>query len=295
MNNRLIIAIVYMILVGFAFPIIRYMSLHFDVLNNNAVRLSSAAVVFILLAIWKFKAQVIRLFHEPKTLCYLFLIAIIMFFNIYLSTEGLKYTTALMGSIFGIIMMPVAIIISAIFFKDERAQLKSWYFYIGAIIAIIASFAFVLNNSEQGESIDLTKGVLFLTGWIIVQPIQNLIAKKITRQYHSIVVSASTATLGGLLYFSAATQTGVITQLADVSGFMFIALMLAGVYCLTAGMFFAFYIVEKQGLVFYNIIQLLVPVSTAIIGFLMLGEAINIEQTVAMLFVMLGCFIALKK
>lgn len=295
MNNRFIIAIVYMILSGLAFPIIRYVSLYFHVLNNNAVRLLSAGIVFILIALWKFRQQVKYVLKNPETMFNLLIIAVVMFFNIYLSTEGLKYTTALTGSIFGIIMMPVAMIMAAVFYKDEREHLKSSRFYQGSFIALIGSFAFVLGNDSRGESTDLVKGTLLLTGWIIVQPIQNLIVKKVAKNIHSIVISASTATLSGLIYFAVAGRTGVIYQLSEVGSLMLVILILAGIYCLMTGMFLAFYIVQKQGLVFFNILQLLVPVSTAVIGFIMLGETVSFSQVIAMIFVMAGCFIALKK
>ncbi|ABR74264.1 EamA/RhaT family transporter [Actinobacillus succinogenes] len=295
MNNRFVIAIVYMVLSGLAFPIIRYVSLHFHVLNNNAVRLLSAGIVFIFIALWKFRQQVEYVLRNPKVMFNLLIIAVIMFFNIYLSTEGLKYTTALTGSIFGIIMMPVAMIMAAFFYRDEREHLKSSRFYLGALIALISSFAFVLGNDNQGESIDLVKGTLLLTGWIVVQPIQNLIVKKVAKNIHSIVISASTATLSGLIYLATASRTGVIYQLSEVGSSMLIILIVAGIYCLMTGMFLAFYIVQKQGLVFFNILQLLVPVSTAIIGFIMLGETVSFYQVIAMISVMLGCFIALRK
>ncbi|WP_293731632.1 EamA family transporter, partial [uncultured Actinobacillus sp.] len=52
---------------------------------------------------------------------------------------------------------------------------------------------------------------------------------------------------------------------------------------------------QKQGVVVFNIIQLLVPLSTAVISYLTLGEEISIYQTVGALIVILGCVISLKK
>lgn len=75
------------------------------------------------------------------------------------------------------------------------------------------------------------------------------------KKLHSIVISASTATLSGILYLSIAIQSGKITQLSEVGVGLLAGLALAGVYGMLTGMLMAFYIVQKQGLwylIFYS-------------------------------------------
>ena len=180
----------YIILMGFGFPIMRFMSIHFETINNNAVRFLSGGFLFILICIFKFREELKKILLEPKIILKLLLLGIFMSGNMYFFINGLKYTSALAGSIFGILAMPLAII-------------------------------------EVGEG-------------------------------------------------------------------MLIGLSLAGIYGMLTGMLMAFYIVQKQGVVIFNIIQLLIPVSTAIVGYFTLGEIINFYQGIGAIIVIFGCIIALK-
>lgn len=295
MKNNQMISLSYIALMGFGFPIMRYMSMNFDTINNNAVRFLSGGILILLICLFKFRDELKKIVDEPKIIFKLLILACFMTGNMYCFITGLKYTSALTGSIFSILAMPLAISMAAIFFKDERDKIKQKKFYIGSLIAIIGSLIFVINGGGAGQSSDFLKGSLFLIIAIFIQSIQNLVVKNISKKLHSVVISASTATLSGVIFLTIAIYSNKIVELKEVSTAMLAGLSLAGMYGMLTGMLMAFYILQKQGVVVYNVIQLIVPLSTAIVGYFTLNEKITFIQGIGAIFVVIGCIISLRK
>lgn len=295
MNNKNAMRVLYIILMGFSLPIMRFMSIRFDTINNNAVRFLSGGLVFILISVFKFSGEFKKIKEEPILILKLLLLGLLMTGNMYFYMNGLKYTSALTGSIFGILAMPLAVVMAAIFYRDERGRVKQVSFYAGSILAVIGSLIFVLSGNSSGESSDFIRGALLLGIAILIQSIQNLVVKNVGKKLHSIVISASTATLSGIMYLSIAVQSGKIAQLSEVGIGLLAGLALAGVYGMLTGMLMAFYIVQKQGVVVFNILQLIVPLSTAVVGYFTLGETINLIQGAGAVIVILGSIFALRE
>ncbi|OOF79833.1 transporter [Rodentibacter caecimuris] len=295
MTNDALIRFFYVLLMGFGFPIMRYMSIHFETLNNNAVRFISGGLLFVFICALKYRNEFVKLFREPTSIFYLLLLAVLMTANMYFFINGLKYTSALAGSVFGIISMPLAVIMAAIFFRDEREKVKQKHFYVGNVLAIIGSLLFVIEGNNASGGSDFITGSLFLGTAIFIQSIQNLVVKRISKKLNAVVISAFTATLSGIFYLILAKNSGVITQLQDVSAGLLIGLIFAGMYGMLTGMLLAFYIVQKQGIVVFNIIQLTVPLSTALISYVTLGESISLYQGIGAAIVIVGCIFSLRK
>ncbi|QIW15941.1 transporter [Pasteurellaceae bacterium RH1A] len=294
-KNTYLLGLSYIILMGFGFPLMRYMAIQFNTLNNNAVRFLSGGLVFIGICLWKFRPTLKQIFHSPKLLLTLLTVGGFMTANMYFFIRGLEQTSALSGSIFSILAMPLAIFVAALVYPDERSKIKHWGFYLGSGLAIVGSLIFVLNKSGGELGQVSLRGSLYLLIAICIQAVQNLVVKTLAKQVNVIVISAFTASISGLIYLLWAWQTDILSQLTHVSSPMLLALGLAGVYGMLTGMLLAFFIVQQKGIVAFNIIQLLIPLSTALVAYVSLGESISIQQIFGAIFIIGGCGLVLQK
>lgn len=295
MNNQnyFLVRCMYVILMGLGFPIMRYMSLNFDTLNNNAVRFISGGVLFCIFCLLKYKNHLKKI--NIKTALLLFVLSIFMTCNMFFFINGIKNTSALSGSVFSILAMPLGILVASLFFIDERERAFNYKFITGALIAILGSFLFIFNDHSLSSSSFNYIGFIFLTIAICIQSIQNVIVKIVAQYLPAIVISASTATISGLMFLLLAIKTGVISELSVTSKELLILLVLAGIYGMFTGMLMAFYIVKTQGVTIFNVTQLLIPVSTGVFGYFTLGEKVDVIQAIGAVIIIAGCVFATKR
>lgn len=295
MNSDYFMRLLFIVMQGFSLPIMRFVSLNFNTLNNNAVRFLSGGMLFLLICLFKFRDELKKIKKEPKLLLLLFLLSCLMTANMFFYMNGLQRTSSLTGSIANIMGMPLSVLMAAVFFQDERETAKSRNFLFGAAAALVGSVLFILSGNEAVGGSDFILGSVFLLISVVIQAIQSLLVKKVSRKLHSIAISTCTATMTGTIYMILAVKTGVITELGEVGAGMVAGLSLAGMYGMITGMLVAFSILQKQGVVIYNVIQLIVPLSTAVVGYFLLGERVTIYQGLSAILVIAGCVWALRK
>lgn len=281
---------------GFGYPLIRYISDIFNPINTNAIMFLSGGTLLLLVATIKFRHEIIKLKNNLQLFLKLIIIAFLTAGNMYCFIAGLNKTSALAGSIFGILSIPFSTIVAGTLYLDEKKKLKELHFIFGSILALIGSFIFVFTGTYKiSSNSDFLLGIIFLIGTIIIQAIQNLIVKDITKYLHSIVISSCSSILTSILFFTFSIFSGNINELITAPPNKIIIVLLTGIYSIFVGMFISFFIIQKQGVIILNILKLLIPPTTAIVSYFLLNEKIFLFQSFAIILILIGCIIALKQ
>lgn len=286
--------LLYILLIGISYPIMRFMSLQFDPINNNAMRSLAGGLFLLALCAYKFRPQMQAYLTNIQALTQTLIIALFLAGNMYFFTLGLQKTSALSGSLFTVLSMPLAVLIAALAFSDERQRVLNKPFFFGTLLLLSGSFLFIFCKNESQATAELNIGYLYLCLAIGIQSVQNLFVKRLARQQHVIVMSAFIAAFTALINLLLACLQGSLGELASSSYTLISLLLLSGVYGMVAGMLAAFYIMQKHGIVTYNVLQLIVPIAAAIIGYFTLGETITLLQAAGALLVIMGGVIALQ-
>lgn len=286
--------LLYILLMGISYPIMRFMSLQFDPISNNALRTLAGGIFLLALCFWKYRPQLNAFWQDKSALFHTFIIALFLAANMFCFTLGLQKTSALSGSIFSVLSMPLAVGIAAIVFVDERQRVVNRHFLIGTLLLLSGSFFFIFYKSGEHHAQAMQWGYLYLLLAISIQSVQNLFVKRLATRHHVIVMSAFTATFTALIYLAIGGMLGSFAELHQYTTTLLVLLLLSGIYGMVVGMLLAFYLMQQQGIVTYNVLQLIVPIATAVMGYFTLGETITPMQFMGAVLVIIGGVIALR-
>lgn len=289
-ENSITLFLSYILLTGIGFPLLRYVSIHFDVINNNAVRFISGGSVFLLLLLFKYRQEVKVVLASPQLIVQLFLVGLLMSGNMYFFMNAMQLTSALTGSIFCILGLPITTALASIFYLDERQKACQKRFITSSALAIIGSILFVSAASQLNSSSNFAYGSVLWLITITIAAAQNILVKKVAKNVHTLVISTFTALITGAIFAGYAFYSGKVNQLLTKPEFTLMILIIAGIYGLATGMYLAFHIIQKKGVITFNILQMMTPLSTAIVAYFTLGETISHLQLVGAAIVVVGCY-----
>lgn len=291
--NTLFINLLYILAIGLNIVLLRYFSTQLDPLNNNGVRFLSGAVMLLIWVWFRYRQALLQLLKQPKLLGAALLVGALMCTNMYFYLKGVAITNSVTAAIFGVIAMPFGVLVAALFFHDERQKMRSWRFWIGCILTLTGCLGFIASGNELSLDDGFWLGSLFLFVSVIIRNVQNLIVKFTNNKLNVFTLSCFTSFSTALISLFFSVQTDKITELQYFSPLFLVSLLLFGIYAIAFGMILAFHIIQKQGIITYQILELLLPISTALVAYILLDEILSTIQILFAIMVIVGASIAL--
>lgn len=292
-RHIIFINLIYVFGIGLNIVLLRYLSHYFHPLNNNGVRFLVGGIMLALIVGWQFRTSLRQLVKQPSLILIGLFVGLMMAANMYFWLKGVLITNAVTASIFGVLAMPFGVLIAALFFQDERQKIRSRRFWFGSFLTLLGSLGFVWYGKSIAVGDGFLLGAFFLLLSITIRNIQNL-AVKFAKSLNVFTLSMLTSLTTGLSSLLLSQQAGKLGELSASPNWLLLTLVAVGIYAILVGMVLTFHIIQTQGLITYQVLELLMPVSTAIIAYLVLGEQISAIQAGFAIIVISGAAIALN-
>lgn len=284
--------LLYVFGIGLNIVLLRYLSLHIDPLNNNGVRFFAGSAVLLLFTALKYRIALRQLLRQPKNLLMALAVGVMLAANMYFWLKGTKLTNAVTASLFGVLAMPFGVLVAALFYRDEREQIRYRRFWLGSGLTIIGSLGFVWQGQALTLGESFAMGSLFLFLSITIRNVQHLLVKA-AKSGSMLAFSCFTSLAASLSSLGLSAQQGSLEALHHAPLWLLGLLLAAGIYAVFVAMVLAFQIIQVQGLVTYQVLELIIPITTAICAYFLLNEAMNLMQLAFALVVIFGASWAL--
>lgn len=284
--------LLYVFGIGLNIVLLRYLSLHIDPLNNNGVRFLAGSAVLLLFTALKYRIALRQLLRQPKNLLMALAVGVMLAANMYFWLKGTKLTNAVTASLFGVLAMPFGVLVAALFYRDEREQIRYPRFWLGSGLTIIGSLGFVWQGQALTLGESFAMGSLFLFLSITIRNVQHLLVKA-AKSGSMLAFSCFTSLAASLSSLGLSAQQGSLEALHHAPLWLLGLLLAAGIYAVFVAMVLAFQIIQVQGLVTYQVLELIIPITTAICAYFLLNEAMNLMQLAFALVVIFGASWAL--
>lgn len=196
---------------------------------------------------------------------------------------GLKNTSPIIGS--GIIaMIPLVTPIAARIFLKERLTPMN---IVGFIISFVGVIVLLLNKDLEFTA--SPKGILFLSGAVLVAVGYSVALIRLTRLYKPLTITWMQNIIG-MIYFIPLTivmERFEPSNYANVGGYI-VPLVCLGVFCSSLAYALWAFTFSKLGASRANVYSNLIPVFTAIFSYFIIKEALTPNKIIGILVVVIG-------
>lgn len=236
--------------------------------------------VFILLLILIKKYQPVRILKK-NTGHFIVLGVFFSGFGILLKLWGLSHTTAT-NAAFIMSLSFIPVIFFAFFLLNEQAP-KRFY---GMVIPMIGGIYLVTTG---GKSLLPRKGDLIILGLIFLIGFMRVYGKKVLKKL-SVLETAFGRSFFGMIFLGALIPVFAPAGFATITSLKLFLLILANGITFSGSILFFYKALQAEGASNSGMFSLLVPVITAVLGGIFLGERMSLIQMIGGAIIICGSF-----
>ena len=203
---------------------------------------------------------------------------------------GLKNTSPIIGSAI-IALIPLVTPIAARIFLKERLSPMN---IVGFIVSFVGVIVLLLNKDLEFTA--SPKGILFLSGAVLVAVGSSIALIKLTKLYKPLTITWMQNIIG-MIYF---IPLAIIMERFQPSAFAnvhayIVPILCLGVFCSAIAYALWAFAFSKLGASRANVYSNLIPVFTAIFSYLLAIEALTVNKIVGILVVVVGLILSQLK
>lgn len=276
---------------GASFVFTKYLLQSMDPISITFIRLVLSSV-FLLSISFIFLRKQLKI--DKKDLKIIFIFSLFEPFLYFIfETYSLQFSSA---SIVSIIIATIPIftaLLSKYHFKEPFSNLNM----VGAFISIVGIAIMLLPEFLDATTGLIGVGLAFLA--VLSAVGYGYYVKKIPEHYHPVVVVTYQNMIGAILFFpiflimNHYSGLSLWTALSDKINIA--NLLILAIFCSSLAFIFFLRGIQVLGLGKANVFSNLIPVATAIISFILLGEEFPLYKIAGMAVVIIGIFLVQKK
>ncbi|MGG1355058.1 DMT family transporter [Psychrobacter pacificensis] len=183
--------------------------------------------------------------------------------------------------------------IARVFFKDRLSKKQALGLVIGVVGVIILMSESLFGGGEQGKG--LVEGLLPM-GYALFACVGYALGANITKNY-LYDVSPVAITAGSLIIGSIIMLPVVFTEFPygkAISIKAWVSVICIGVFSTAIALIFMNQLIKNIGPTRATSITLVIPIFAIILGYLLLGEALNIQAIIGSIVILIGTYLSLE-
>ena len=184
-------------------------------------------------------------------------------------------------------------VIARVFFKDKLSKKQALGLIIGVVGVVILMSESLFGGGEQGTG--LVEGLLPM-GYALLACVGYAVGANITKNYlfnvSPVAITAGSLIIGSIIMLPVAFNE--FPYGTEISIKAWVSVICIGVFSTAIALIFMNQLIKNIGPTRATSITLVIPIFAIILGYLLLGEALNIQAIIGSIVILIGTYLSLE-